>query len=193
MLAVRAGDLPVTAGVEIVGTVARPQVRLYSRPDVPDSEKLAWLVLGRGPADASEGDAATLFAAANALLGVGSENRRLVRQLGFDDVSIGRTGVSALGMPQSSIAGKTGSTVGNETLTVGKRLTKDLYVSYQQGLADAEASVRFAYQVTRRLQLLLIAGDNPGVDAVYRFTFGRETRSGVRSGSDEGQSRNNPN
>jgi translocation and assembly module TamB len=179
VLAVRQGEnLPVVAGVEVVGTVSRPQVRLYSRPDVPDPEKLAWLVLGRGPGEASEGDAATLFAAANALLGVGTENRKLVRQLGFDDVSIGRSGVSALGMPKSSIAGKTGSTVGNETVTVGKRLTKDLYVSYQQGLADAESSVRFAYQVTRRLQLLLIAGDKPGMDAVYRFTFGRERAPG---------------
>ena len=176
VLAVRPGELPVVAGVEVIGTVARPQVRLYSRPDVPDSEKLAWLVLGRGPAEASEGDAATLFAAAHALLGVGSENRKLVRQLGFDELSIGRTGVSALGMPQSSIAGRTGATVGSETLTVGKRLSKDLYVSYQQGLADAQSSVRFAYQVTRRLQLLLTAGDKPGVDAVYRFTFGREPR-----------------
>ncbi|APV49343.1 hypothetical protein BWI17_06420 [Betaproteobacteria bacterium GR16-43] len=176
VLAVRDG-LPVVAGVEILGSVGRPQVRLYSRPDVPDSEKLAWLVLGRGPSEAGEGDAATLFAAANALLGANSGNRKLVRQLGFDDVSIGRSNTGALGaMPQSSIAGKTGSTSGSETLTVGKRLSKDLYVSYQQGLADAQASVKFAYQISRRLQLILIAGDKPGLDAVYRFTFGREDR-----------------
>jgi translocation and assembly module TamB len=176
VLAVREG-LPVVAGVEVLGTVGRPQVRLYSRPEVPDSEKLSWLVLGRGPADAGEGDAATLFAAANALLGANAGNRKLVRQLGFDEVSIGRNTTGALGaMPQSSIAGKTGSTSGSEMLTVGKRLTKDLYVSYQQGLADAQASVKFAYTVSRRLQLLLTAGDKPGVDAVYRFTFGRDTR-----------------
>jgi translocation and assembly module TamB len=171
VLAVREG-LPVVAGVEILGNVGRPNVRLYSRPEVPDHEKLAWLVLGRGPADATEGDAATLFAAANALLGMNRENRRLVRQLGFDEVSIGRGGSSALGaMPQSSVAGRTGSTVGAEVLTVGKRLTKDLYVSYRQGLADAQATVRFAYQFSRKLQILLTAGDKPGVDAVYRFTF----------------------
>lgn len=176
VLAVRDG-LPVVAGVEVLGTVGRPQVRLYSRPEVPDPEKLSWLVLGRGPAEAGEGDAATLFAAANALLGANSGNRKLVRQLGFDDVSIGRNNQGALGaMPQSSIAGKTGSNSGSEMLTVGKRLTKDLYVSYQQGLADAQASVKFAYTVSRRLQLLLTAGDKPGLDAVYRFTFGRDTR-----------------
>jgi translocation and assembly module TamB len=60
--------------------------------------------------------------------------------------------------------------------TVGKRLTKDLYVSYQQGLADAESTLRFTYQVTERLQFLLRAGDRPGVDAIYRFTFGGEEK-----------------
>jgi translocation and assembly module TamB len=171
VLAVREG-LPVVAGVEILGSVGRPQVRLFSRPDVPDPEKLTWLVLGRGPGEASEGDTATLFAAANALLGANVENRKLFRQLGFDDVGFGRGGQSALGaMPQSSVAGRTGSTSGAEVFTVGKRLSRNLYVSYQHGLADAQATVRFAYTVSRRLQLLLIAGDKPGVDAVYRFTF----------------------
>ena len=68
MLALRKG-LPVEAGVEVLGTVARPKVRLVSSPDVPDPEKLSWLVLGRGQGDVSAGDAATLVAAANSLLG----------------------------------------------------------------------------------------------------------------------------
>jgi len=52
VLALRKG-LPVEAGVEVLGTVARPKVRLYSSPDVPEGEKLAWLVLGRGRGDVS--------------------------------------------------------------------------------------------------------------------------------------------
>ncbi|QJR16813.1 translocation/assembly module TamB domain-containing protein [Usitatibacter palustris] len=172
VLAVRTG-LPVVAGVEILGNVARPRVQLYSRPDVPDHEKLSWLVLGRGPSDASEGDAATLLAAANAMLGGNPENRRMLRGLGLDEVRVGRgDSTSALGaLPQSTVAGKTGATSGSEVFTVGKRLTKDIYVSYQHSLADAEATLRFTYQLTKQLQLLLIAGDKPGVDAVYRFTF----------------------
>src|ERR1700682_3865 len=68
VLALRKG-LPVEAGVEILGTIMRPRVRLVSRPDVPEAEKLSWLVLGRGASDASPGDMSVLVAAAQALLG----------------------------------------------------------------------------------------------------------------------------
>ena len=37
-------------GVEILGTTTHPRVRLVSTPDVPEPEKLSWLVLGRGAA-----------------------------------------------------------------------------------------------------------------------------------------------
>ena len=40
----------------MLGTTTRPRVRLVSRPDVPEPEKLSWLVLGRGASDASPGD-----------------------------------------------------------------------------------------------------------------------------------------
>ena len=176
VLAVRAQDLPVTAGVEILGTVSRPDVRLYSRPDVPDHEKLSWLVLGRGPADASEKDTATLAAAAGALLGA-TNNRRILRSFGLDDFGISRQNAGTLGaLPQSTVAGRTSSTSGTDVFTVGKRLTQDIYVSYQQGLADAQASLRFTYQVSRKLQFLLRAGDRPGVDAIYHFTFGGDKK-----------------
>jgi translocation and assembly module TamB len=46
VLALRKG-LPVEAGVEILGTTTRPRVRLVSSPDVPEPEKLSWLVLVR--------------------------------------------------------------------------------------------------------------------------------------------------
>jgi translocation and assembly module TamB len=46
--AVRA-NLPVEAGVEVTGTARRPVVRLVSDPEVPDAEKLSWLVLGHAP------------------------------------------------------------------------------------------------------------------------------------------------
>src|SRR5690606_979869 len=54
-------------GVQVRGTARAPQVRLYSEPDLPDSEKLAWLVLGR-PATGGGAEAAVLQQAAMALL-----------------------------------------------------------------------------------------------------------------------------
>ena len=172
VLALRKG-LPVEAGVEVLGNVARPRARLVSMPDVPDPEKISWLVLGRGPGDVSQGEASTLVAAANAILGRTSPAGDIARRFGFDEVKIGRTDTaSALGtLPQSTVAGKTGSASAAEVVTVGKRLTKDIYVVYEQGLADAEGALRITWQITQKFQMLLRAGYLPGVDAVYRWTF----------------------
>jgi translocation and assembly module TamB len=172
VLALRKG-LPVEAGVEVTGNVARPRARLVSLPDVPDPEKISWLVLGRGPGDVSQGEASTLVAAANAILGRTSPAGDIARRFGFDEVKIGRTDTaSALGtLPQSTVAGKTGSASAAEVVTVGKRLTKDIYVVYEQGLADAEGALRITWQITQKMQVLLRAGYLPGVDAVYRWTF----------------------
>ena len=54
-------------------------------------------------------------------------------------------------MPQSTVAGRTGTASTVEVVTVGTRLTDDIYVSYRQGLADAEGSLRVAWQLTRSL------------------------------------------
>ena len=39
------------------------------------------------------------------------------------------------------------------------------------GLADAEGTLKLAWRLTRRFQLLARAGYLPGLDAVYRWTF----------------------
>jgi translocation and assembly module TamB len=172
VLALRKG-LPVEAGVEVRGNVARPRVRLVSNPDVPESEKISWLVLGHGPGDVSQGEAATLASAANAILGRSSGAQQITNTLGVDDVRVGRSeSTSALGvMPQATVAGRTGSGSGSDVVSVGKKLTKDIYVNYERGLADAEDSLRVTWQITRQFQMLVRAGYLPGVDAVYRWTF----------------------
>ncbi len=174
VLALRKG-LPVEAGVEILGNVARPRVRLVSQPDVPDPEKLAWLVLGRGQGQVSASDATLLVSAASSILGRDdAQSGRLLGGLGLGmgDIRLGPDSGSLLGtMPQSTVAGKTGSTTTQDVLTVGKRLSDTVYLSYQQGLADAEGSMRVAWQVTKSFQLILRAGYQTGLDGVYRFTL----------------------
>ncbi len=172
VLAVRKG-LPVEAGVEILGTTTRPRVRLVSSPDVPEPEKLSWLVLGRGASDASPGDASVLLAAAGALLGNNNPGSDLSKRLGIDDVKIGRADTSSnLGvLPQSTVAGRTGTPSASEVVSVGKRLNGNLHLSYEQGLADAEGALKVTWNISRQFQLLVRAGFLPGIDAVYRWTF----------------------
>ncbi len=61
-------------GVLITGTAQAPFVRLYAEPDLPDAEKLAWLVTGRA-APSCGAEAALVQQAALALL----SSRRLGR------------------------------------------------------------------------------------------------------------------
>ena len=55
ILAVRP-NITQRVGVQVSGNAVAPFVRLYSDPDLPDAEKLAWLVTGR-PAPATRADA----------------------------------------------------------------------------------------------------------------------------------------
>lgn len=172
VLALRKG-LAVEAGVEVLGSVRRPQVRLVSRPDVPEPEKLSWLVLGRGPSELAPGDASVLLAAATSMLGGNNPGSDLGKRLGLDEVRIGRADTNAiLGvMPQSTVAGKTGSASAAEVVSVGKRLGRNVHLTYEQGLADAEGALKVAWQITQRFQLIVRAGFLPGLDAVYRWTL----------------------
>ena len=172
VLATRKG-LPVEAGLEVTGTTARPRVRLVSTPDVPESEKLSWLVLGRSAQGASPADISILSAAAGALIGEKRPGMDLQRALGIDEVSIGHSDSgSPLGvMPQSTVAGRTGAPAATDVVTIGSQLSKDLRMSYEQGFADAEGALKLSWSVTKQFQVLARAGYLPGLDVVYRWTI----------------------
>ncbi|HET7729617.1 MAG TPA: translocation/assembly module TamB domain-containing protein [Usitatibacter sp.] len=172
VLAVRKG-LAVEPGVEVTGTATRPRVRLVSTPDVPEPEKLSWLVLGRGPSELAPGDASVLLAAATSMLGGNNPGSDLGKKFGLDEVKIGRADAnSILGvLPQSTVAGKTGSASAAEVVSVGKKLGRNFHLTYEQGLADAEGALKVTWQITRQFQMLVRAGYLPGLDAVYRWTF----------------------
>jgi translocation and assembly module TamB len=172
VLAVRKG-LAVEAGVEVTGTTTRPRVRLVSSPDVPEPEKLSWLVLGRGPSELAPGDASVLLAAATSMLGKGGSGGDMAKRFGVDEVRIGRADSgSLLGvLPQSTVAGRTGSASAAEVVTIGKKITKDVHVSYEHTLAQAEGALKLTWQLTQRFQVLLRGGYLPGLDGVWRWTF----------------------
>ena len=147
-------------GVAITGTAQSPRVRLYAEPDLPDSEKLAWLVLGR-PASGAGAEAAVLQQAALALLsGRGStQSDSVTRALGLDELSF--QGESKLADGSTSAA----------TITLGKRLSSQLYVSYQRSLVGAMGTVAVFYDVSRFLSLRAQAGDDNAIDLIFSHRF----------------------
>ena len=65
-----------------------------------------------------------------------------------------------------------------EIVSVGKHINRNLQLTYEQGLSDVEGTLKIAYRVSRQFQILARAGYLPGIDAVYRWTFGEKRRPG---------------
>lgn len=169
--------LAVEAGVEVTGTVRRPQVRLVSEPNVPDADKLSWIVLGRGQ-DQGGVDAALLLSAASAILGgsSGGMSRQIAQGLGLDQIDV-RTGDLSGGgsrLPSSTVAGSTSATntnLSSQIVTVGKRLSSRAFLSYEQSLASAASVLKLTYSLTRGFALVGRAGSDNSVDLTYTFSF----------------------
>ena len=183
VLALRKG-LAVEAGVEISGTVADPRVRLVSEPNVPDTEKLSWIVVGRGQDQAGSSDSALLLSAATAILGGSSDSlpRQIAQGLGFDQltVSSGNLGGNQSSLPTTTAAGSTTSSAGGtnstanlsaQIVTLGKRLSANAYVSYEQSLAGASSVVKLTYNLSRRVSVIGRAGTDNSIDLSYTFSF----------------------
>ncbi len=178
LLAVRK-NLPVEAGVEVGGTAQRPVIQLVSSPNVPDAEKLSWLVLGRSP-EQQGGDGALLLAAAQTIVGGqdGGVLRRLQRALGIDEfgVSTGQVGGYAA-LPTSRVASASGfgasQTVNGQIVTVGKRLSSNAVLSYQQSLNTTESIVKLTLKLSRQFSLVGSAGADSALDFYWTRSFGK--------------------
>ncbi|MDF1484851.1 translocation/assembly module TamB domain-containing protein [Ramlibacter sp. H39-3-26] len=156
ILAIRP-NITQRVGVQVTGTALAPRVRLYADPDLPDSEKLSWVVLGRSTANGGA-EAAVLQQAALALLsGNGSRGGNFASLLGLDDIGFKD--------PES------GEDASAAALTFGKRLSRDLYVTYERGLAGALGTLYIFYDLSRRLTLRGQAGVKSAVDLIYTFTY----------------------
>lgn len=178
--AVRKG-LSVEAGVQVSGTAQKPTVKLISDPELPDPEKLAWLVLGHGPEQMSAGDATVLLSAAGSILG--SDSSSVIRQLktgfGIDEFGIRSGQISdSGGRSQSSrVAGSsvdTTAATGNQILSVGKRLSSNAMLSYEQTLGKAESIVKLTVNLTRQISLIGRAGSDNALDIFYTITLGEQ-------------------
>lgn len=154
LLALRKG-LSVEAGVEVTGTARHPVTRLVSTPNVPDAEKLSWIVLGRVP-ESGGFDASLLLAAAGNVVG-GSSTGQIGRAIGVDELSLHQK--------------ETGDVLQSQVVTVGKRLSSRAYLSYEQGVADPGGITKFTYTLTPRITLVTRTGTEDAIDLLYSFRF----------------------
>ncbi len=160
ILAIRP-NLQQRVGVQISGTALSPVVRLYAEPDLPDADKLAWLVLGRSAANGGA-EAAMLQQAALALLGGNGKSLSgsLAQSLGLDELSV--RGVAA-----SNADGSTTSAA----VTLGKRVSRNFYVAYERSLAGTLGTFYVFYDLSRRFTLRAQTGEQSAVDLIFTLRY----------------------
>lgn len=143
--------LDETVGVTVSGSLAKPRLKVFSRPAMPDTDALSLLVLGKKTRDMTATDAAILAAK------LASENDEdpLLQRLGQE---------AGLDVGLTNVRGEK-----NAGLSLGKRLTPDLYVRYVVGAFEYGARLITEYRINRLFAVEVQAGQFPGGDIFYRF------------------------
>ena len=147
-------------GVQILGTALLPRVSLYAQPDLPESEKLSWLVLGRASASGG-GEAALLQQAAFALLGGkdGNLSSGLAASLGLDELSFRGASSNADGTTSAG------------AVTLGKRFSHNFYVAYERSVSGALGTLLVFYDLSQRFTIRAQAGQQSAVDLIFTVAF----------------------
>jgi translocation and assembly module TamB len=152
-------NISVRAGVQVTGSALAPRVRLYSDPELPDAEKLSWVVLGRDAANGGA-EAAVLQQAALTLLGRGGGSKPTAQvdsRLGLDEIGFKGPG--------------TGEDATSVALTFGKRLSKDMYLTYERSLSGTLGTLYIFYDLSRRRTLRGQTGEKSAVDIIYTVRY----------------------
>jgi len=76
----------------------------------------------------------------------------------------------------------TASGTGDQIVSVGRRLSRNVLLSYDQALGRAGSVVRLTVNLNRQVSLVARAGTDNALDMLYTITFGgpqpRERREG---------------
>ncbi len=147
----------VKVGVLITGTAQDPRVRLYSEPAMSETEKLSWLVLGRGPAGLGGADIGLLRTAAAALLAGedGSKTDSLISAIGLDELSVRQTD----------------GAVRDTIVTVGKQVSDKVYLGYERSLNATTGSWQLIYRAAQRFTLRAQTGEDNAVDLIWTWRW----------------------
>ncbi|HUF76575.1 MAG TPA: translocation/assembly module TamB domain-containing protein, partial [Longimicrobiales bacterium] len=153
-----AGD-GVVAGLDVSGTLGQPEVAVFSEPAMPQSDALAYIVLGRplGAASTAEGNRVASAAASLGLRRGDVLAGRIAQRFGLSDARIEADG------PLDQAA-----------LVAGKYLSPRLYVSYGVGLIEPVSTFRMRYLLSGRWTLTAESGSSAGADLQYRIERGRQ-------------------
>lgn len=152
-------DNAVRVGVAITGTAQDPRVRLVSTPEMSETNKLSYLVLGRSSDGLGGADLLMLQRAAVALLaGEGEDpSKGIFQRLGVDELSVSQ-----------------GNGQVRETIVkVGKQINERWYVGYERSLSATSGLWQVLYRVAQRFTVRLQSqqGEEASLDFFWTWRW----------------------
>jgi translocation and assembly module TamB len=149
----------VQAGVTVTGPIQSPLVRLYSKPAMPETDILSYIVLGHPLSKGGDKEQTTLLMeAAGALLSAGESvllKNQLSSGLGIDTLDI-QTG---------------GGDISRSLVTVGKYLNPRLYVGLGGSLFTNTYQIILRYSLTKNLEVESKTGTVSGANIYFKIEF----------------------
>ncbi len=151
-------NIDAKVGVAITGSFVNPRVRLYSNPEMSETDKLSWLVLGRPSDGLGRADTALLQRAAVALLAGEGEapTDALLRTLGIDEFSLRQSD------------GEVRETV----ISLGKQLSRRWYLGYERSVNATSGTWQLIYRIAQRFTLRAQSGQENSLDVIWVWRVG---------------------
>ena len=145
-----------SVGVDVRGTLRKPELRLYSDPPLSQSDALAYLLIGRPVGSLSGGEQAELADTTRqiGISGAGFLAQQVGRRIGTE------VGIEEVGMGEENREERT-------ALFIGKYLSPKLYIGYGVGLFETVNTWRVRYFLTPRLLLQAESGREHSADVIY--------------------------
>jgi translocation and assembly module TamB len=139
-----------------------------------ETEKLSWLLLGRGSEGLGRTDTAVLQRAAVALLAGEGEapTDSLLRALGIDDLSVGQVSGQTSGQATGD---------GRETvIRLGKQLSRNWYAGYERGVNATAGTFQLIYRVAQRFTLRAQSGLENSLDLIWTWRYEQTPLAGSK-------------
>ncbi|MES2213138.1 MAG: translocation/assembly module TamB domain-containing protein [Pseudomonadota bacterium] len=146
-------------GIELSNTLQRPKIRLYSRPALPESQILSYLLLGQPNDGTAQSQSQFLMKLTSQFISDWSGMSEASENF-FDQITIQTRNNTA----------ETSDKSNTTALLVGKKISNNLSVYYGFGLFDNANTVRFEYLFNKHLSLdAETSFDNAGADLTVHF------------------------
>jgi translocation and assembly module TamB len=150
-------DTSVTVGVKINAPITALSAQIFSEPDLPDTDKLSYLLRGKSSTATTNGSTEEAMAAM--MLGAGLSQTNGV----VSDVA------SNFGLKD---AGFDTSGSGTDTqVNLSAYVLKDLQLQYGVGVYSAVSEVKLRYFFLPQLYFQAVSGLDQAVDLFYKFEF----------------------